>query len=98
MTKVRVSGQVAGFVKSLAPEPRRALRAGIKSLAPGQGDIKNLEGELAGWSRLRVQTYRVVFKEIRKDGQRIVDCVYANRRNVVYDLFKEILRNQLLKD
>jgi mRNA-degrading endonuclease RelE of RelBE toxin-antitoxin system len=57
-----------------------------------------LEGDLAGWSRLRVQTYRVVFKEIWKDGHRIVDCVYANRRSVVYDLFKEILRNQFLKD
>ena len=98
MTKVRVSGQVEGFVKSLAPEPRRALRAGTKSLAPGQGDIKHLEGDLAGWSRLRVQTYRVVFKETWQNGQRLVDCVYANRRSVVYDLFKEILRSQLLKD
>jgi mRNA-degrading endonuclease RelE of RelBE toxin-antitoxin system len=98
MTKVRVTAQVEGFVKSLAPDPRKALRTGIKSLAAGQGDIKHLEGDLVGWSRLRVHTYRVVFKEIWTDGQRIVDCVYANRRSVVYDLFKEILRNQFLKD
>ena len=98
MTKVRVSAQLESFVKSLAPDPRKALRTGIKSLAAGQGDIKHLEGDLAGWSRLRVQTYRVVFKEIWKDGHRIVDCVYANRRSMVYDLFKEILRNQFLKD
>jgi mRNA-degrading endonuclease RelE of RelBE toxin-antitoxin system len=98
MTKVRVSPQVEAFVKSLAPEPRAALRGGIKALAHGQGDIKHLEGELAGWCRLRVQTYRVVFKELWKDGIRVVDCVYGNRRSVVYDLFKEILRNQLLKD
>jgi mRNA-degrading endonuclease RelE of RelBE toxin-antitoxin system len=98
MTKVRVSGQVESFVKSLAPEPRRALRTGIKSLASQRGDIKHLEGDLAGWSRLRIYTYRVVFKEIWQDGQRLVDCVYANRRSVVYDLFKEILRSQLLKD
>lgn len=98
MTKIRVSAQVEGFVKSLAPEPRHALRGGIKALAHGRGDLKHLEGELAGWSRLRVHTYRVVFTEIWRDGQRIVDCVYANRRSVVYDLFKEILRNQFLKD
>ena len=98
MTKVRVSAQVEGFVKSLAPEPRQALRTGIKSLAGGQGDLKHLEGELAGWSRLRVQTYRVVFKEIWQGGQRVVDCAYVNRRSVVYDLFKELLRNQFLKD
>jgi hypothetical protein len=40
----------------------------------------------------------VVFKETWQNGQRLVDCVYANRRSVVYDLFKEILRSQLLKD
>lgn len=74
MTKVRVSAQLESFVKSLAPDPRKALRTGIKSLAAGQGDIKHLEGDLAGWSRLRVQTYRVVFKEIWKDGHRIVDA------------------------
>src|ERR1035437_901287 len=64
MTKVRVSAQVESFVKSLAPEPRRALRTGIKSLASQQGYIKHLEGDLAGWSRRRVHAYRVVFKEI----------------------------------
>jgi mRNA-degrading endonuclease RelE of RelBE toxin-antitoxin system len=83
MTKVRVSGQVESFVKSLAPEPRRALRTGIKSLASQPGDIKHLEGDLAGWNRLRVHTYRIVFKEVWQDGQRLVDCVYANRRSVV---------------
>ena len=97
MTRVRVSKQVEFFVKSLAPDPRKALTAAIKALPGGRGDIKHLEGPLVGWSRLRVQTYHVVFKEIWEGGQRIVDCVYANRRNVVYDLFKEILRNQLLK-
>ena len=98
MTKVRVSAQLESFVKSLAPDPRKALRTGIKSLASQQGDIKHLEGDLTGWSRRRVHAYRVVFKEIWKDGHRSVDCVYANRRSVVYDLFKEILRNQFFKD
>jgi mRNA-degrading endonuclease RelE of RelBE toxin-antitoxin system len=98
MTKVRVSAQVEHFVKALAPEPRQALRAGIKGLAEGNGDLKPLEADLAGWQRLRVKTYRAVFKEIYEDGERIVDCVYVNRRSVVYDLFKELLKNQLLMD
>ncbi len=97
MTKVRVSRQVESLVKSLAPDPRKALRAAIKALPAGQGDIKHLEGPLVGWSRLRVQTYRIVFKEVWEHGQRMVDCVYVNRRSVIYDLFKELLRNQLLK-
>jgi mRNA-degrading endonuclease RelE of RelBE toxin-antitoxin system len=93
---VRVSDQVAGFVRSLAPEPRARLRAGIKSLADGAGDIKPLHGELSGWYRLRVDSFRVLFTEKASPGGRVVDCVYANRRSVVYDLFRELLRNELL--
>jgi mRNA interferase RelE/StbE len=95
MTKVRVTEQVEHFVKALAPEPRQAVRASIKNLAEGKGDVKNLEAELIGWQRLRVKTYRVLFKESWEEGTRIVDCVYVNRRSVVYELFKELLKNQL---
>lgn len=96
MTEVRVSGQVEAFVKALSPDPKKALRAGIKGLAEGAGDVRHLEGPLEGWQRLRVQTYRVIFTERFESGNRIVDCIYAHRRSVVYDLFKELLRNQLL--
>jgi mRNA-degrading endonuclease RelE of RelBE toxin-antitoxin system len=96
MTKIRVSQQVESFVKGLAPEPRRALRGGIKGLADGEGDLKHLEADLEGWQRLRVNSCRVVFKEFWESGQRTVDCVYVNRRSVVYDLFKELLKNQLM--
>jgi mRNA-degrading endonuclease RelE of RelBE toxin-antitoxin system len=92
-----VSAQVEGFVKALAPEPRRAVRAGIKALRRDAGDCGDLEGELTGWRRLRVRTYRVIFKESWMKGVRTIDCVYANRRSVVYELFKELLRHQLLQ-
>jgi len=98
MTKVRTAQQVKSFVRALAPEPRQALRAGIKSLANGKGNLKPLVGDLTGWQRLRVKDYRVLFKEFWENGERTVDCVYADRRSVVYELFKELLKNQLLRD
>ena len=53
-TKVRVSSQVEAFIKSRAPEPRGRLTRAVKSLAGHSGDIRSLEGPLAGYSRLRV--------------------------------------------
>lgn len=97
MTKIRVSDQVEAFVKALAPDPKKILRAGINALAEGAGDIKYLEADLLGWQRLRVQNFRVVFTATFVAGTRFVDCVYVNRRAVVYELFKELLRNQLLQ-
>lgn len=95
-SRVRVSEQVEGFVKALAPEPRKALRIGIKGLARSSKNTRRLEGELAGWERLRVGPFRVLYREVFSGGERVLACVYANRRSVVYDLFRELLKNSLL--
>jgi len=59
-----------------------------------RGDLKPLEGELAGFARLRVEHYRVIVQFLSESGKRIARCVYAERRPVIYELFSEILRGQ----
>lgn len=95
-TRVRVEAQVEEFVKALAPDPRRRLRQAIKSLADGQGDIKRLEGKLAGYSRLGIAGCRVIFNERSERGTRIIDCIFAERRAVVYEMFVRLLAEQAL--
>src|SRR5438034_9561658 len=94
-TEIRVAPQVQEFVRSRAPEPRQALRKAIKALAREEGDIKALEGKLAGWHRLRVSSYRVLYKETAEGGVRVLNCVYANHRSVVYELFQQLLADEL---
>jgi len=88
---------VEAFVKSLAPDPRRRLRLAIKGLADGRGDIKSLEGILAGYGRLRVAGYRVIFRERAERGARVIDCIYAERRALVYEIFVGLLTEQALE-
>ncbi|MEI7730612.1 MAG: hypothetical protein WCO56_13640 [Verrucomicrobiota bacterium] len=95
-TKVLVSSQVECFVKSLAPEPRRLLIRAIKGLALDKGDRKLLEGKLSGYQRLRVSGMRVVYKEISQAGVRQIVCIYVNYRSVVYEMFTQLLADQLL--
>ena len=90
--KIKVSQQVAGFIRSLAPEPRRMLRLAVRSLANGQGDVKELEGPLSSYSRLRVGSYRVILF-YRNSNQ--IECVFAERRSIVYEVFAETLREKL---
>jgi len=90
-TKVKIAFQVETFVKSLAPKPRRRLTVAIKALAQGHGDIERLEGTLAGYSRLRVAGHRVIFSERSENGERIVDCVFGEKRSLVYELFIRLL-------
>src|SRR5256885_9894995 len=94
-TNVQVEAQVENFVKSLAPDPRKRLIRAIKALANDQGDVKRLEGRLEGYSRLRLAGYRVLFIERSAGGQRILDCVYAEKRPIVYELFIRLLSESL---
>jgi mRNA-degrading endonuclease RelE of RelBE toxin-antitoxin system len=97
-TKVRIGPQVEQFVKSLAPEPRRKLAAGIKGLAKDQGDFFAMEAPLSDFYRLRVGGYRVIFAYSAAGDERRADCIFAERRSVVYDLFGRVLADRLLEE
>ena len=90
--RVELDPQVAAFVRSLAPEPRRQLRQALRGLETERGDIKQLEADLAGYARLRTGTYRIIVRFYAAGGQRAARCVFAEKRSVVYELFSEILR------
>ena len=96
-TKVELSAQVVRFVGRQAPEPRRALRAGLRGLEREEGDIKALQGPLENYCRLRVRGYRVILAyETGSKGQRVIRCIFADRRSAVYEIFEEMLRKHLL--
>jgi mRNA interferase RelE/StbE len=88
---IKPSAQVAAFVRGLAPEPRRQLRLAIRSLVQGRGDLKALEGELAGYWRLRVGSYRVILWR----RATVIECVFVERRSIIYEVFAEELQKKL---
>jgi mRNA-degrading endonuclease RelE of RelBE toxin-antitoxin system len=97
-TKTKFGPLAENFIKTLAPEPHRALRRGIKDLEKDKGDVKQLEGRLAGYSRLRVGRIRVIFKMEAVRGERVIFCVYSNFRPVVYELFGQLLASGLIEE
>ena len=90
--KISLSDQVVAFVKSLAPEPRRQVRLALRGLANGKGDIRVLEGPLSSYSRLRVLGYRVILSYRAADE---LECVFAEHRSIVYEVFAQELRKRL---
>ena len=99
MPTVEVSSQVLNFVRTQAPEPRRRLRLAIRGLAAGRGDIRALEGNLEGYHRLRIGSFRVVFAYASNAGSMVViRCIFADRRDVVYGVFSAMLQARLLKE
>lgn len=82
---VILSDQVVSFFRTLHPDHRRQLKAGLKDLARGRGDFLALDDKFTGLHRLRVSHFRVVF---RYDENRTIKCIFAERRKVVYDLLR----------
>lgn len=95
MSKIVIFPQAEAFILSLAPEPRKRLTQALKALP--DGDTKPLEGSLAGYYRIRVGGFRVIYKDAMQKGVRTFDCVYAERRPVVYELFEQIVSEQALE-
>ncbi len=92
-TKVELSPQVAEYMRSLAPEPRTRLRLAIKDLSDGRGDILELEHPLHGYFRLRAGRYRIVFHYHIQDRHKVIRCDFAERRELVYELFMDLVRD-----
>jgi mRNA-degrading endonuclease RelE of RelBE toxin-antitoxin system len=92
--RVQVREQVKTFTATLSPESRRRLRLGLRGLETERGDRLALKEKLAGYHRLRVGGYRVVFRYL---PGKVIECVVAEERSLVYDLFERDLLERLRK-
>jgi mRNA-degrading endonuclease RelE of RelBE toxin-antitoxin system len=97
-TRVIVTARVRDFLRSLAPEPRRKLWRAIKALADDNGDVKQLDGELTNFWRLRVDAMRVIFYQTAGDRERRLVCVFADHRAKVYVLMEQLLASGLIEE
>jgi mRNA interferase RelE/StbE len=95
LVKVELEQQVVDFIRSLAPQPRQAIRRSLKNLENEEGDIRALEGELEGFYRLRILRYRIIFFYHVRGRSRIIRCVYAAPRGIVYEVFAQSIRELL---
>ncbi len=91
--RVEVSRQVADFVRQQAPEPRRMLRRALKELSQDKGDVKPQEAPLDEYCRLRVRGYRII---VHYTSRGAIQCVFAERRSIVYEVFAQLLVDKLV--
>lgn len=82
--KVLVSEQIFVRLRSLHPDHRRDIRAALRELAKGRGEVKQLEGRLAGFYRLRIGRYRIVLRYRDKH----IEAIFLEQRSIVYELFR----------
>ena len=88
MRNVRLSDQVRDYVCGLPPIQKKRVRFGLRGLVNLEGDIKDFERQLDGYCRLRVHQFRIILK-IYPDH---VNCIFIERRNIIYEVFQASIR------
>jgi len=86
--KISASEQVQSWLTGLPPESKHRVRLALRALTRGRGDIKGLTGPLAGFNRLRIGGLRIIYQQT---STREIRLEYANNRDVIYELYREIL-------
>ena len=85
---VQIRGQVWKYYERLGPQDRREVKRAILHLSSERGDIRPLRDRLEGYYRLRVGSYRIIYRYL---AGRVIECVYMNDRSLVYDVFESEL-------
>ena len=92
--KVKVRPQVWAFATTLGLEHRRAFKRAVVGLAEEKGEIKALGDKLSGYYRLKVSRFRVIF---RYTPGRVIECVFAEERKLIYEIFESEM-SRILRD
>ena len=92
---VQVREQVKRFIDTLAPESRRKIRLSLRGLETERGDCLPLREKFSGYHRMRVGGYRIVY---RYQPGKTIECVYAEERSLVYQLFEQDFLKHLRKE
>jgi mRNA-degrading endonuclease RelE of RelBE toxin-antitoxin system len=88
--RISASEPVQLWLQGLPPGTRQRVRRELKALSLGRAerlDLKALRGELEGFYRLRIGDYRLVY---HLEPGPMVRLDYADVRDVVYDVFRQL--------
>jgi mRNA-degrading endonuclease RelE of RelBE toxin-antitoxin system len=83
--RIQMREQVWQFLEKLGPDSRRRLKLAIKGLGAERGDRLALRERLSGYHRLKAGRYRIVYRHL---SGRVIECVFAEERSVVYTIFE----------
>jgi len=89
--EVFVEEQPLAFIRRQSPDARKRLRAAIHENERGEAFPEPLEDELEGFYKMRVENCRLILKHESGDKAPLFKIVFAERRSVVYEMFRQII-------
>ena len=88
--KIIIEAQPLEFIRRQPPETRKRLRAALHDLEQRSAFPEPLEDELDGFYKVKVEDCRLILKSEPGDTAPLFKVVFAERRKVVYEMFRQI--------
>ncbi|MBI5076629.1 MAG: type II toxin-antitoxin system RelE/ParE family toxin [Nitrospirae bacterium] len=89
--KVRIPSDTLEFLKTLHPDIKKKLKAGLKEIAKNPLSGKALKEELEGLRSFRVGKYRIVYRE----EPSALEIIAAGVRETIYeDTLSKLLKEK----
>jgi mRNA-degrading endonuclease RelE of RelBE toxin-antitoxin system len=89
--EVIIEEQPLAFIRRQSPDARKRLRAAIHAIERGNSFPEPLEDELEGFYKMRMENCRLILKHESGDTAPLFKIVFAERRSVVYEMFRQII-------
>ena len=89
--EVIIEAQPLAFIRRQPPDARKKLRTAIHAIERGEFFPEPLDDELEGFYKMRVENCRLILKHESGEKAPLFKVVFAERRSVVYEMFRQII-------
>ncbi len=88
--KLKIPDDVANLVRTLHPELKKKIRAGLKAILLNPAEGKALKNELAGLRSFRIGRLRIIYRE----GRNVIELVAIGPRERIYEETYRLLKKE----
>jgi mRNA-degrading endonuclease RelE of RelBE toxin-antitoxin system len=89
--KITIEPQPREFIGRQPPATRKRLREMLHAVEKNELQPGPLDDELDGFYKLKIEGYRLIVQHVASDDGSFYRVVFAEKRSVVYELFKQTL-------
>lgn len=90
ISKLKIPDDVSNLVRTLHPELKKKIRAGLKAILSNPAEGKALKNELKGLRSFRIGRFRIIYRE----GRNVIELVAIGPRERIYEETYRRLRKE----
>ncbi|MBI5675863.1 MAG: type II toxin-antitoxin system RelE/ParE family toxin [Nitrospirae bacterium] len=88
--KLKVPDDIAHFIRTMHPDLKKKIRAGLGIILTNTAGGKALKDELAGLRSFRVSRFRIIYRE----GRNVIEIVAIGPRERIYEETYRLLKKE----